>query len=146
MQTFLPYDSFIRSAKALDYRRLGKQRVEAQQILSTLMGRSCGWTRHPAVLMWRGFEAALQMYHDTMIVEWLGRGYRNTMRLFRKQWLETPPLPPWIGDESFHRSHRSNLLRKNPAFYGQIFTDVGPDLPYVWPVSAEKEFAEPAKE
>lgn len=29
MQTFLPYFSFIESAKVLDNKRLGKQRVEA---------------------------------------------------------------------------------------------------------------------
>ena len=36
MQTFLPYSDFIKSAKCLDYRRLGKQRVEAWQIYNTL--------------------------------------------------------------------------------------------------------------
>lgn len=33
MQTFLPYANFEASAKVLDYKRLGKQRVEAKQIL-----------------------------------------------------------------------------------------------------------------
>jgi len=32
MQTFLPYADFKESAQCLDYRRLGKQRVEAKQI------------------------------------------------------------------------------------------------------------------
>ena len=36
MNTFLPYSDFIRSAKCLDYKRLGKQRVEAWQIYQTL--------------------------------------------------------------------------------------------------------------
>jgi hypothetical protein len=36
MQTFLPYPDFKKSIKALDYRRLGKQRVEAYQIIRTL--------------------------------------------------------------------------------------------------------------
>ena len=35
MQTFLPYPDMIKSAKALDYKRLGKQRVEAKQIIFT---------------------------------------------------------------------------------------------------------------
>ena len=42
MQTFLPYPSFDASAKVLDYRRLGKQRVEAYQILNTITGKSAG--------------------------------------------------------------------------------------------------------
>lgn len=38
MQTFLPYADFSMSAKCLDYRRLGKQRVEAMQILNAIRG------------------------------------------------------------------------------------------------------------
>ena len=34
MQIFLPYKSFKKSAEVLDYQRLGKQRVEALQIIN----------------------------------------------------------------------------------------------------------------
>lgn len=55
MQTFLPYPDFERSAAALDYRRLGKQRIEAYQILQTLQNpEQRSWRNHPAVRMWRG--------------------------------------------------------------------------------------------
>ena len=37
MQTFLPYPDFERSAKVLDNKRLGKQRVEVLQILNVLL-------------------------------------------------------------------------------------------------------------
>ncbi len=40
MQTFLPHESFKKSFKVLDYRRLGKQRVEAHQVLNVLIGRT----------------------------------------------------------------------------------------------------------
>ena len=33
MQTFLPYPDFKKSLQTLDYRRLGKQRIEAYQII-----------------------------------------------------------------------------------------------------------------
>jgi hypothetical protein len=33
VQTFLPYSDYATSARVLDYRRLGKQRVETKQIL-----------------------------------------------------------------------------------------------------------------
>ena len=36
MQTFLPYPNFADSLDCLDYRRLGKQRVEAFQIINAL--------------------------------------------------------------------------------------------------------------
>jgi hypothetical protein len=43
-------------------------------------------------------------------------------------------LPPWLGDEELHRSHRAALVRKDPEFYRPLFGDVPDDLEYVWPV------------
>jgi hypothetical protein len=37
-----------------------------------------------------------------------------------------------------HRSHQSNLIRKDPAFYGPLFPGVPDDLDYVWPRSVEE--------
>ena len=42
-------------------------------------------------------------------------------------------LPPWVGDEALHLSHRSALVRKDPEHYRPIFGYVPDDLPYVWP-------------
>ena len=131
MQTFLPSPDFAASAAMLDPRRLGKQRVEAMQILRCLRGRSKGWRNHPAVRMWRGYEGALALYKDAMIREWRRRGYRNTMRLSRVK--GRPEMPPWLGYEAFHASHRSNLLRKAPDWYGGMGWSEKPGLPYVWP-------------
>ena len=41
----------------------------------------------------------------------------------------------WLGDDALHLSHRSALLRKDPAFYGPIFGTIADDLPYYWPPS-----------
>lgn len=131
MQTFLPFADFTRAARILDYRRLGKQRVEAQQILNALESGG-GWSSHPAVRMWAGYEPALHRYRNAMIREWIRRGYNNTMPLLPSG--GRVRLPPWVGNPAFHQSHRSNLLRKDPAFYGQYGWTVSPDLPYVWPV------------
>jgi hypothetical protein len=38
MQTFMTHDNYVDTAKALDNKRLGKQRVEAYQILKALRG------------------------------------------------------------------------------------------------------------
>src|SRR3546814_11842397 len=43
-----------------------------------------------------------------------------------------PVMPPWLGNAAFHASHRSNLLRKDPGFYGRYGWPEPPDLPYVW--------------
>ena len=127
MNTFLPYLSFARSAKCLDRRRLGKQRLEARQILATLR-RGGGWRHHPAVRMWRGYEAALARYMNACIREWIRRGYRNTMRLARTG--GKPRMPPWLGDQAFHSAMRSNLLRKDP-YYSRFGWSEPPTLPYV---------------
>lgn len=136
MQTFLPYPDFVESARVLDWRRLGKQRVEAMQLLNVILKRlpSSGWANHPAALMWQPFPDALKFYHNVMITEWVFRGYQNTMLLE----LLPPPtdikLPSWLGRADFHASHRSNLLRKDPEHYGQFGWSEPPTLPYVWPI------------
>jgi hypothetical protein len=134
MQTFLPYPDFVKTARMLDPRRLGRQRVEAYQILRVLAGLTRGWVNHPAVLMWRGFEIALSAYMDAMIDEWEARGYRNTM--YRVSVPERYEMPPWLGDEAFHAAHRSNLLRKAPEYYRSFWPEEPDDLEYVWPVQA----------
>jgi hypothetical protein len=136
MQTFLPVASFEECAALLDYRRLGKQRCEALQILNALQGKN-GWSHHPAVKMWRGYEIALHLYKDCMIREWIDRGYKNNMELTGPRMLSRAELPWWLGLEELHASHRGRLLFKDPEWYGQfgwseqpIPTEVG----YYWPV------------
>ena len=136
MQTFLPIPSMGESIKCLDMKRLGKQRVEAFQILKALRGeysKTGAWENHPATKMWRGFEACLEFYKDLCIEEWVARGYNNTMEITTKPnhiW----KLPPWFGDKAIHASHRSNLLRKDPDYYSQFGWSEPDDLEYIWPV------------
>ena len=136
MQTFLPYPNFIRSAVVLDRQRLGKQRVEAWQILRALTGLSGGWTNHPATRMWRGYENELALYGICMCEEWIDRGYKDSLLPeFQSRFNEDVcNIPPWIGDTKFHISHRSNLLRKLPSHYKKYWRKTPNDLPYVWPV------------
>lgn len=145
MQTFLPFPSFARSAAVLDDRRLGKQRVETLQVLRSLHCEGYGWRHHPAVTMWRGYTDALVTYGIAVLQEWAARGYRDTTRPHIAEFVhpEEPRdqavlaaagrLPPWIGWEPLHRSHRAALLRKDPAHYGPLLPDTPPELAYVWP-------------
>jgi len=152
MQTFLPFNDFRTSLSCLDYKRLGKQRVEAFQLLVVnndewaLSERKwridqglmkdrplkSGWINHPAAVMWRGYNEALRLYFNTSVSEWLRRGYSNTMRT--GPLLSTIEMPSWLGRPEFHASHRSNLLRKNMQYYSQFCWKENTDLPYVWPV------------
>lgn len=148
MQTFLPYADFEASARALDDRRLGKQRVEALQVVRGLTVPGYGWRHHPAVKMWRGHLEALGRYGITCAEVWVEKGRRDTCAVTLAEDLDaagiarvrTEPeleaagaMPVWLGDEDFHRSHRSALVRKDPDHYRPLFPDVPDDLPYVWP-------------
>ena len=152
VQTFLPYADFERSARSLDQKRLGKQRVETIQVVRALTWPSYGWANHPAVLMWKGFEEALGRYGFTCCQVWVELGFGDTcastmatdLRTAGVDTVRTQPelaaadaLPPWLGDEALHRSHQSSLLRKDPGHYRPLFPDVPDDLPYVWPVRSE---------
>ena len=158
MQTFLPYPNFALSASALDRMRLGKQRVECLQLYNALTQADYGWQNHPATNMWRGHEGALLMYAVYICREWLGRGYKdNMLPFFRTRILSYDSVnpPSWLGDEAFHLSHQSNLLRKVREakdrakttklprhiktakylnlFYSKFKWQAPDDLPYIWP-------------
>jgi hypothetical protein len=131
MQTFLPYPSFEATVACLDYRRLGKQRVEAMQILNALE-RKGAWYNHPATQMWKGFENVLKHYYNNCVTEWVRRGYKNTMKLLPVELYAAQPS--WLGEEEFHAAHRSNLLRKDSAYYSKFGWKEPDNLAYVWPI------------
>jgi hypothetical protein len=151
VQTFLPYPGFLRSARALEQKRLGKQRVETIQVLRGLTDPNYGWRHHPAVKMWAGYEEALVRYGLDICAVWCESGRADTcattlttdlaaacgITAIRTQDELTAAgeLPPWLGDDALHLSHRSALLRKDPDRYRAMFGDLPADLPYVWPPS-----------
>lgn len=141
MQTFLPYKSFALSAEVLDDKRLGKQRVEVYQILRTLAGITDGWKNHPAIKMWEGYETVLILYGTAICDEWIDRGFKDTCRdkildmnfhfdLYKVG--KGVAYPDFLGNQLFHDSHKSNLLRKNFNYYKQFNWKVPTDLPYLW--------------
>lgn len=165
MQTFLPYADFEASARALDVKRLGKQRVETIQVVRALTWPGYGWANHPAVLMWKGFEEALGRYGFVCCDVWTGLGFGDTCAATigadlaavgitevrtQAELAEAGALPPWLGDPELHRSHQSALVRKDPEHYGPLFPGVPDDVEYVWPVrspavlEAERRKAEAA--
>jgi len=99
-----------------------------------------GWSHHPAVLMWRGHELALFEYQKAICKEWVKRGYSDSC-LEKSEYLIAPhrdglsdTTPDFIGDEEFHKSHKSNLFRKDEEYYAQ-YKAIGGELPYKWPVT-----------
>ena len=152
MQTFLPHPDFEQSARSLDQKRLGKQRVECIQVVRGLTWEKYGWKNHPAVKMWRGYEEALGRYSLVCCEVWVELGYADTCAgtiradlakagitdiRSQAELAEAGALPPWLGEERFHVSHQSSLVRKDPEFYGTRFPGVPDDLPYHWPTQVE---------
>lgn len=140
MQTFLPYLDFKKCAQVLDRQRLGKQRVEARQILNILSGKdkNSGWKNHPNVKRWKGFEPTLRYYLFCMMEEWAKRGYRNIKTKVNHSFFDPSInfmqtelkwfdgeykgnkyriiLPPWLTTQLV-RKHRESLMKKKPDYY-----------------------------
>lgn len=137
VNTFMPYSDFDKVAQCLDYRRLGKQRVEVWQIYRALTRQSTGWVNHPATKMWRSYEAALLQYGIAMCSEWIKRGYNDTMLPRFEEALKPYQgsvvlCPNWIFDTQSQLAYRSNLIRKDSAFYQHLWPDVSAGLEYTW--------------
>ena len=151
MQTFITEHKIKNVAKILDYRRLGKQRVEAKQILQAIRYKKSGniymvdkngrerlrgWLNHPCTEMWHNYESYLAYYGYVMCREWINRGYNDSLKSFFRENIGASRLkdieePYWLRDESLHISHQSNLLNKDRGYYSCFF-DVKDDLEYVW--------------
>jgi hypothetical protein len=138
MQTFLAYSDFDLAARCLDPSRLGNQAYRECKVLIT-----GGWKHHPASKMWRGFESALARYALACFRELTrrGRNYPHHIAFF-ETFIRDALVPPWLGDERLHSSHRSALLMKNPTWYSQFGWSESPMVvgvdgkhPYYWPVS-----------
>jgi hypothetical protein len=158
VQTFLSYKSFYKCAKHLDNKRLNKQITEALQIRDALdmldskgnmkpsalkawkkkrkkegksTKRQPGWIHHPAVLMWIGYEEALEAYSYYMWIEWVKVRHKN-----HKASPKVPKAnykkPPWIVP-TLLKTHRSNLLRKEYRFYRRYGWTVSKKMDYYWP-------------
>ena len=159
MQTFLPFYDFEHCAMVLDDRRLGKQRIEAKQIIQVLDNPDAkGWRNHPAVRMWDGHIMSLCFYGLAMCTEWSRRGFRdNTRDWFEARCvseiakLEASQLnidsrkPQWMADARLYVSHASNLIRKDPHYYQLIWPQIPNGIPYLWPSKDSAPDADPAR-
>jgi len=134
MQTFVPLPSYIESMRCLDKSRLGNQVWLEGMIL--LKG---GWPNHPASKMWRGHEYHLGLYllEGCKVLEERGKSYPAVIERIKNEIVrfEDTGAPKWLGDEKFHASHRSNLLRKLPEWYSKFGWSEPNNLPYIWPTA-----------
>ena len=142
MQTFLPYADYYRCASCLDYKRLGKQRVEVLQILDTNIRHKKPWSKHPAVIMWSDYLYSLTEYGIIICQEWIALGYKDTcldkILMFREQLSVSNKEPHWLGNPALHSSHRAALLYKDYDWYSQFEWSETPLINYYWPIENYK--------
>lgn len=131
MQTFLPYADFSKVAEVLDDKRLGNQAYNECRVLI-----NGGWPNHPASKMWQGYDSALARYAIALLTELIRRTgqYYNDHIAYFNAFIDDDRMPPWLGDERVHSSHRAALLHKDPAWYSQFDWKEEPSLDYFWPV------------
>ncbi len=158
----MPYPQFDKSAKCLDYRRLGKQRSEALFLLNDLLSPNPRWANWPQNKMWKGYEHALSAYGIEICREWKKRGYvdyllptferiyESILKSFQPNMSYYPEgdwdrfvhdniiihvdLPLWIYDERVFASHRAALLFKDYKYYSEFGWTEIPEIKYFWPV------------
>eukprot|EP00897_Mesotaenium_endlicherianum_P007062 jgi/Mesen1/6384/ME000329S05548 len=99
--------------------------------------KSKAWVNAPMVRMWYGYPDALGLYYNECLREWSSRGYKNILLSPVELGEDNPAMPPWLGDDAVHKTHRSNLLRKAPDHYGQFGWTEANDMPYMWPIPVD---------
>ncbi len=138
MQVFAPLPDVLDSLQTLDKRRLAKQRVEAKQLIDTILDRPMvtqtgelksrtGWRNHPAAVMFRQYLPYLIYYYNLSLAVHEQRGGKNDKLGLEPLLLDTPGVvnqphmirslndmetPHWWGDDEIHSTHRSRLLLK----------------------------------
>ena len=132
MIAWSPYPNFAVSAHVLSATHLGRQLGDCTTMISILSGALPGGThRYDRSLdMWRGKERSLCTYTDAIVRELRRRGYYEDLKSpledadlwqIPKDWLEQKnTMPPWVGEESLHASHRATLLSEDMEWYAQM--------------------------
>lgn len=112
MQVFIIGTPF-ETAMALDPLRLNKQIIECQQILDALNGKKA-WSRHPAVLQYRGHEKWLEHYLSCLVL------YKNGASIHAGVCSDLARMctPEWHCVEYYDQMKR-RLYSKNPEHYKQ---------------------------
>ena len=122
VNTFLVHQDFKIAVKILDNRRLGKQRVEARQLIDTIdklksgqADKKISWSNHPITLSWINHVDSLKLYFNCVVQEWINRGFNNNYELFELS--DNIIHPYWIYNKKIHYSMMSQLVQKDSEYY-----------------------------
>lgn len=143
MNTFMPYNDYVKVGYCLDPKRLRSQANESLVIWKMLTGNTQdwknpdAWKNHPAVLQWRGHEDNLLYYHESMVAEIRSReGVRyKVVEEFDSKTINNKP--EWVFNEEVKIMHRALLLYKEPKWYQRYNWKVEPSPKRVYCVDGE---------
>lgn len=112
MQVFI-IGTPLETAMSLDPLRLNKQILETQQILDALNGKKA-WSRHPAVLQYRGHEEWLEHYLSCLTL------YKHNASIHAGVCSDLARMctPEWHCEEYYDQMKR-RLYTKNMEHYKQ---------------------------
>jgi hypothetical protein len=143
------------TARDLVDKDLAWQAHEAERLWAYLMFGEYGdedisdLDNTPAIKMWKGYEFALAIYAMELgMVMYNERGIADRANtrisyLIKEEQKEDPTFvfeaPPWAGNEHVIRSHRSNLIRRQPEDYAAKFKGTPANMPYIWPILTDKD-------
>jgi len=155
MQTFMPVTNFQESSRIIDKKRCWKQCMEAWQMLNGFErernGDKFGYRNHAAIRMWVGYDEALKVYYNEFWYTCVDIHHYNIVKIKPIEVDHSKVvLPPWIGYEPLHSSHRSRLLQKNYEYYKQFNwkedNEHLNEVNYLWPVDKSGELLPEIKE
>lgn len=141
MITFLPHVDFKATMLCLDNARHGQQRREAAWMVNSLLQGKV----HAVSAMWVGYTDALCYYGMICCETWAAKGKRDDMWTAFYLGLKIPfgepaKMPPWLGSQKLHSSHRGRLLCKNIGFYNKFGWPEAPRETYFWPSSCSYDY------
>jgi len=163
LDTWMPYDDPIKTASILDSKRLGAQIFEGIHILASLLrfedylvNPKKSTRQYETTRIWKSYEKdLLYWYLKPMILEWQRRGFnwkgtvneRNINRIskFMKKNHYRPITgsPPWVCKEVCE-SHKSELVRRAPEIYAELFLGVDLSLPFIYQYKDRDKLSQPS--
>jgi hypothetical protein len=97
---------------------------------------------HPVMRMWTGYHVAVAAYATAAEAVMVGHGIHTgsasrlragVVRQLRADEDDPFVMPPWHEDTDVLRSHRSNIMRRWPADYADVWPKTPERMPYLWP-------------
>jgi hypothetical protein len=146
VRTYIPFDSMEKNAHTLELTEVQESIVSGLAVFNYRHevggGKYKKLEGHPTVQLWGDHVSWLATYIGELIdygsqrfsltTDWFH--FREQELAKHIEWFSSGEfsmeMPPWWGDEKFHRAERSSLIILDPFTYREKFPEVGyPRLP-----------------